>query len=143
MSRNQARDDRRKRELQRLQLAAARQQAEIAQQVDKSPSERIKPVVGMPADVVLTLEGYRRKDAIKRPERWGWNRLGLIMKWFYADLTLTLKRTERGGPYVVTEVEEVPEIENNPNIYAGFSHDPNGQLNAWGVTNRAASAPVE
>lgn len=107
MTRNQARDDRRRCELQRLQLATARQQAEIAQQVDKSPTERIKPTVGMPADVVPTLEGYRRRDAIKRPERWGWNRAGLIMKWFYRDVTLTLKRKERGGPYVVTEVEEV------------------------------------
>ena len=107
MSRNQARDDRRRRELQRLQLAIARQQAGIAQQVDKPPAERIEPVVGMPADIVLTLEGYRRKDAIKRPERWGWNYLGLIMKWFYPDLTLTLKRTRPGGRYEVVKVEEV------------------------------------
>lgn len=107
MTRNQARDDRRRRELQRLQMATARQQAEMAQQVDSSPTEKIRPIVGMPADVVLTLEGYRKKDAIRRPERWGWNRLGLIVKWFYRDLTLTLKREKRGGPYVVTQVEEV------------------------------------
>jgi len=107
MTRNQARDDRRKRELQRLQLAIAGQQAEIAQQVDTSPTERIRPTVGMPADVVLTLEGYRRRDAVRRPERWGWNRLGLIMKWFYSDLTLTLKRTKLGGRYEVVKVEEV------------------------------------
>jgi len=107
MSRDQARDDRRRRELQHLQLTIAEQQAEITRQVDKSPSEKIRPVVGMPADVVRTLKGYRRKDAIKRPERWGWNRLGLIVKWFYPDLTLTLKRTGPGGRYEVTEVEEV------------------------------------
>ena len=107
MARDQSRDDRRRRELQRLQLTIAEQQAEIAQQVDKSPSEKIRPVVGMPADVVRTLPGYKRKDAIKRPERWGWNRAGLIMKWFYPDLTLTLKRTKPGGRYEVTEVEEV------------------------------------
>lgn len=106
MTRNQARDDRRKRELQRLQLTIAEQQAEIALQADKPPTERIRPAVGMPADVVRTLEGYKRRDAIRRPQRWGWNRLGLIMKWFYRDLTLTLKREKRGGPYVVTEVEE-------------------------------------
>ena len=105
MSRNQARDDRRKRELQRLQLATACQQAEIAQQVDSPPTERIRPVVGMPADVVRTLKGYRRRDAIRRPQRWGWNRLGLIMKWFYEDVTLTLKRTKAGGLYVVTEIK--------------------------------------
>jgi len=107
MSRNQARDDRRKRELQRLQLATACQQAEIAQQVDSPPTERIRPVVGMPADVVRTLKGYRRRDAIRRPQRWGWTRLGLIMKWFYSDLTLTLKRTKPGGRYEVVKVEEV------------------------------------
>jgi len=107
MTRNQARDDRRRRELQRLQLTIAEQQAEIDQQVDSSPSEKIRPVVGMPADAVLTLEGYKRKDATRRPERWGWNRLGLIMKWFYEDVTLTLKRTKAGGRYEVTEVEEV------------------------------------
>ena len=103
---DKARDDRRQRELQRLQLAIAGQQAESAQQVDKSPTERVRPTVGMPADVVLTLEGYRRRDAIKRPERWGWNRLGLIEKWFYEDVTLTLKRTKAGGWYEVTAVEE-------------------------------------
>ena len=104
---DKARDDRRRCELERLQLATARQQAESAQQVDSSPTGRIRPAVGMPADVVLTLEGYRRRDAIKRPERWGWNRLGLIMKWFYEDVTLTLKRTKPGGWYEVTAVEEV------------------------------------
>ena len=107
MSRDQSRDNRRRRELQRLQLTIAEQQAEIAQQVDKSPSEKIRPAVGMPADVVLTLEGYKRRDAVKRPQRWGWNRLGLIVKWFYEDVTLTLKRTKPGGRYEVTEVEEV------------------------------------
>ena len=116
MTRNQARDDRRKRELQRLQLATACQQAEIAQQMDISPTERIRPTVGMPADVVLTLPGYKRQDAIKRPERWGWTRLGLIMKWFYPDLTLTLKRTKPGGRYEVTAVEEV---ENSTQIDRG------------------------
>ena len=104
--RDKAKDDRRQRELKRLQLATARQQAEIAQQVDSSPTERIRPVVGMPADVVRTLPGYRRRDAVKRPEGWGWTRLGLIMKWFYPDLTLTLKRTKRGGRYEVVKVEE-------------------------------------
>ena len=104
---DKARDDRRKRELQRLQLAIAGQQAEIAQQVDTSPTERIRPTVGMPADVVLTLPGYRRRDAVRRPERWGWNWLGLIMKWFYEDVTLTLKRTRAGGRYEVVKVEEV------------------------------------
>ena len=107
MTRNQARDDRRRRELERLQLAIAEQRAGIAQQVDTSSAEKVKPVVGMPADVVLTLEGYKRRDAIKRPERWGWNRLGLIMKWFYPDLILTLKRTKLGGRYEVVKVEEV------------------------------------
>ena len=103
---DKARDDRRKRELQRLQLTIAGQQAESAQRVDTSSAEKVKPVVGMPADVVLTLPGYRRRDAIRRPERWGWNYLGLIMKWFYPDLTLTLKRTKLGGRYEVTAVEE-------------------------------------
>jgi len=107
VTRNQARDDRRHSEIERLQLAIASQQAESAQQVDTSPTERIKPAVGMPADVVLTLEGYKRRDASRRPERWGWNRLGLIMKWFYPDLTLTLKRTRPGGRYEVVKVEEV------------------------------------
>ena len=104
---DKAKDDRRRRELERLQLAIASQQAEIAQQVDGPPAEKVKPAVGMPTDVVLTLPGYRRRDAIKRPERWGWNHLGLIMKWFYSDLTLTLKRTKPGGRYEVTAVEEV------------------------------------
>jgi len=104
---DKARDDRRKRELQRLQLTIAEQQAETAQQVDTSPAEKVKPVVGMPADVVLTLPGYKRRDAIRKPQRWGWNRLGLIMKWFYSDLTLTLKRTKLGGRYEVVKVEEV------------------------------------
>ena len=104
---DKARDDRRKRELQRLQLATARQQAESAQQVDGPPAEKVKPAVGMPADVVRTLPGYRRRDAVKRPEGWGWTRLGLIMKWFYPDLTLTLKRTKPGGRYEVVKVEEV------------------------------------
>ena len=103
---DKARDDRRKRELLRLQLATARQQAEGAQQVDVSPTGRIRPTVGMPADVVRTLPGYKRRDAIRRPERWGWNRLGLIEKWFYEDVTLTLKRTKAGGWYEVTAVEE-------------------------------------
>ena len=111
MTRNQARDDRRRRELQRLQLAIARQRAGIAQQVDASPTEGIRPTVGMPADIVLTLEGYRRRDVVKRPERWGWNYLGLIMKWFYPDLTLTLKRTRPGGRYEVVKVEEVENAE--------------------------------
>ena len=70
----------------------------------------------MPADVVLTLKGYRRRDAIRRPQRWGFNRLGLIMKWFYEDVTLTLKRTKRGGRYEVTAVEEV---ENSTQIDQG------------------------
>ena len=111
MTRNQARDDRRRRELQRLQLAIARQRAGIAQQVDASPTEGIRPTVGMPADIVLTLKGYRRRDAIRRPQRWGFNRLGLIMKWFYPDLTLTLKRTRPGGRYEVVKVEEVENAE--------------------------------
>ena len=108
MSKNQAKTDRRNRELQRLWLAVARQQAEMAQsrQVDGSPSERIRPVVGMPADVVLTLEGYHKKDAIRRPVRQGWNRFGLIVKWFYRDVTLLLKRIEAGGLYQVAEIEE-------------------------------------
>ena len=105
---DKARDNRRNRELQRLQLAVARQQAEMAQSrpVDNSPSERIRPMVGMPADVVLTLPGFAKRDAIRRPVRQGWNRFGLIVKWFYADLVLTLKRIEAGGLYQVAEIEE-------------------------------------
>jgi len=38
------------------------------------------------------------------------------MKWFYPDLTLTLKRTKLGGRYEVTAVEEV---ENSTQIDRG------------------------
>jgi len=31
----------------------------------------------------------------------------------------------------------VKKIENNPNIYAGFGHDPEGQLEEWGITKQA------
>jgi len=107
MSKKQAKTDRRNRELQRLQLVVARQQAEMAQSrpVD-AQAEHVKPVVGMPADVVLTLEGYNKKDAIRRPVRVGWNRFGLKVKWYYHDVTLLLKRIEAGGLYQVAEVEE-------------------------------------
>ena len=105
---NKARTDRRNRELQRLQLAVAKQQAEMAQSrpVDGSPSERIRPVVGMPADIVLTLPGYSKKDRLRSPVVVGWTHLGLKVKWYFHDVTLLLKRIEAGGLYQVAEVEE-------------------------------------
>ena len=105
---DKARTDRRNRELQRLQLVVARQQAEMAQsrQVDGSPSERIRPVVGMPADVVLTLRGYSKKDRLRSPVVVGYDRFGLKVKWYFHDMTLLLKRTEAGGLYQVAEIEE-------------------------------------
>ena len=106
MSKNQARTDRRNRELQRLQIAVAKQQAEIAKQVDSSPSEQVRPAVGMPADVVLTLKGYSRRDRLRKPVVVGWDRLGLKVKWYYHDVTLLLKRIEAGGLYQVAEIEE-------------------------------------
>lgn len=58
----QGRLDRQRRELMRLQAAVAEQMAERAKQYlppDDGPgAERVKPVVGMPADVVLVLPGY-------------------------------------------------------------------------------------
>ena len=105
---DRARDDRRKRELQRLQLAVARQQAEIAKQVDSSPSERIRPVVGMPADVVLTLKGYSRKDRLRSPIVVGYDRNGLKVKWYFHDVTLLMKVWKQDGVfcYRVAEIEE-------------------------------------
>ena len=108
MIKRQARDDRRRRELQRLQLAVAKQQAEMAQsrQVDGSPPEWIRPVVGMPADVVLTLKGYSKKDRLRSPVVVGWDQFGFKVKWYFHDTTLLLKRIEAGGLYQVAEVEE-------------------------------------
>ena len=108
MSKNQSRTDRRNRELQRLQLVVAKHQAEMAQsrQADNPPSERIGPVVGMPADVVRTLPGYTYRDRLRKPVVVGWGRFGLKVKWYYHDLTLLLKRIEAGGLYQVVEVEE-------------------------------------
>ena len=105
---DKARDNRRNRELQRLQLAVAKQQAEIAQSrpVDNSPSERIRPVVGMPADVVLTLKGYSRHDRLRSPVVVGYDRFGLKIKWYFHDMTLLLKRIEAGGLYQEAEIEE-------------------------------------
>jgi len=112
---DKARTDRRNRELQRLQLAVAKQQAEMEQsrQVDGSPSERIRPVIGMPADVVLTLKGYSRHDRLRSPVVVGYDRFGLKVKWYYHDLTLLLKRIEAGGLYQVAEIEERGSNENH------------------------------
>ena len=105
---DKARTDRRNRELQRLQMAVAKQQAEMAQSrpVDGSPSERIRPVVGMPADIVLTLKGYSKKDRLRSPVVVGYDRFGLKVKWYYHDVTLLLKRIEAGGCIKVVEVKE-------------------------------------
>ena len=105
---DKARTDRRNRELQRLQLVVAKQQAEMEQsrQVDNPPSERIRPVIGMPADVVRTLKGYSRHDRLRSSVVVGYDRFGLKVKWYYHDLTLLLKRIEAGGLYQVVGVEE-------------------------------------
>jgi hypothetical protein len=108
MSRNLARDDRRRRELQRLQVAIAKQQAETTQSRLAEPeAEQIKPVVGMPADVVLALPGYSRKDRLRSPVLVGWDRNGMKVKWYYHDVTLLLKRWEQDGVmcYRVAEIE--------------------------------------
>jgi hypothetical protein len=108
------RTDRRRRELQRLQLAIAKQQAEREEQARADHRRggsiyEVRPVVGMPADVVLTLPGYSRHDRLRSPVVVGWDRFGLKVRWYYHDLTLLLKRIEAGGLYQVAEVEEVEE----------------------------------
>ena len=102
------RTNRRNRELERLQLAVAKQQAKMGQSrpVDNPPSERIRPVVGMPADVVLTLPGYSHRDRLRSPIVVGWDRFGLKVRWYYRDLMLTLKRIEASGLYQVAEIEK-------------------------------------
>jgi len=109
MSKNQAKDDRRRRELERLQLVVARQQAEMAQSRPAEPeAEQIKPTLGMPADVVLTLPGYSRKDRLRSPILVGYDRNGMKVKWYFHDATLLMKRWEQDGVfcYRVTEIEE-------------------------------------
>ena len=110
MNKGQARDGRRNRELQRLQLVVAKQQAEIEQSrpADNPPSEQIRPVVGMPADIVLSLLGYSKKDRLRSPVLVGYDRNGMKVKWYFHDLTLLLTRWEQDGVscYRVAEIEE-------------------------------------
>lgn len=106
---DKARDDRRKRELQRLQLAVAKQQAEMRQsRPADAQAEHVKPVVGMPADVVLTLKGYSRKDRLRSPIVVGYDRNGLKVKWYFHDVTLLMKVWKQDGVecYRVAEIEE-------------------------------------
>ena len=63
--------------------------------------------LGMPADEVLTLPGYTKRDAIKATKQVGkvLYGYGLVVRWFYADKTLTMKWSD--GCYRVAEIEEV------------------------------------
>jgi hypothetical protein len=113
MSKSQARTDRRNRELQRLQLAVARQQAEREEQARADHRRggsiyEVRPVIGMPADVVLTPPGYSRHDRLRSPILIGRDRNGMKVRWYYHDMTLLMKRWEQNGVfcYRVAEIEE-------------------------------------
>ena len=61
--------------------------------------------LGMPADDVLTLPGYAKRDAVRPPEQLGENEYGhgLVVRWFYSGVTLTMKWSD--GCYRVSEIE--------------------------------------
>ena len=104
--RDTARDTRRQRELQRLQATIAEQQAQMAQSRPMdSEAEAIQPVEGMPADVVLTLPGFAKKDRARRPKLVGLDRNGQIVRWHYADVVLVMKRFGQPFMYRVAEIE--------------------------------------
>ena len=49
---------------------------------------------------------------------------------------VTTKQCRRDNLYAYTEADRsalTNKIENNPNIYCNFSHDPDGWLRIWGV----------
>jgi len=104
---NQGKSDRQRRELMRLQTAVARQQAQIAQaQPIDTEAIKAKPIVGMPADIVLKLPGYAKRDRTSKPRVLGYDRNGLKVRWYYKDMLLTIKRLAPNGYYQVTEVKE-------------------------------------
>ena len=63
--------------------------------------------LGMPADEVLTLPGYTKRDAVRPPEQIGEDEYGLVVKWFYPDKSVTFRRYrhEGGSSYRVSMIE--------------------------------------
>ena len=56
---------------------------------------------------------------------------------------VTVRQCQKDKLYAFTAADRgslIHKIQYNPNIYAGFTHDPSGQLAEWGVTNIAAPA---
>ena len=104
---NQGKSDRQRRELMRLQAAVAKQQAQMAQaQSIDTEAIKAKPIIDMPADIVLKLPGYAKKDRTSKPRLLGYDRNGLKVRWYYKDVLLTIKRLVPNGYYQVTEVKE-------------------------------------
>jgi len=104
--RDLTRDARRQHELQRLQATIAEQQAQMAQSrpMDSEAAD-VQPVEGMPADVVLTLPGFAKRDRACEPELVGFDRNGQIVRWHYADVTLVMKRFGQPFMYRVAEIK--------------------------------------
>lgn len=62
--------------------------------------------LGMPADDVLMLPGYAKKNAVMPPKQIGKDEHGLIVKWFYPDMDITFRRGHFDGElcYRVSEI---------------------------------------
>jgi hypothetical protein len=63
--------------------------------------------LGMPADDVLTLPGYAKRDAVRPPKQIGEDEYGLIVKWFYPDKSIVFRRYHHDGElcYRVSEMD--------------------------------------
>lgn len=59
---------------------------------------------GMGADEVLKLRGRSEDFIVQNPRVLGYDGRGLIVKWFYRDCTVTLRRD--GKVYRVAEIED-------------------------------------
>ena len=60
--------------------------------------------IGLPADEVLRIPGFGKQHVTRQPEIVGEDDGGLIVRWFYWDMILTLKRHD--GCYRVAEIKE-------------------------------------
>ena len=65
----------------------------------------------MPADDVLQLPGYAKKDAFKPPEKIGEDENDYVVKWFYPDVTITFRWSGNPLCYRVVGMKYYPAMD--------------------------------
>lgn len=82
---------------------------------EEAPILRAGPFhVGQLADHVLIVMKKTGRRPLKPPEKIGEDEASLTVKWFLPDATLTMKRANLRGPYVVAKIE-IPEGKGGEN----------------------------